>query len=129
MKKKSIVLPRCSRKFKAHLEQITAIPDFDDDDEEEEAAPAPQPVTSAQAAQPVAEQPAAPTQAAPSAATEPQRHTPPAQNNDLLTSQNMEATKVVDRDAIREKQAQAFQFADNTPSENRFGNLKFGQNK
>lgn len=91
--------------YKAHLEQITSIPDFDDDEPDEEV-----PVQTA------AEQPVENTTPAPQ----------PVQQE---TVQNMEATKVMNTDAIKEKQAQAFQFADSSPAENRFGNLKFGQNK
>lgn len=90
--------------YKAHLEQITAIPDFEEDEEEEE--------TPVQEVKP--EQPAA-------AAPQPQQKAEP---------DNMEATRVMDSTLRREKQAQAFPFSDSTSSsENKFGNLKFGQNK
>ncbi|MGN0608226.1 MAG: DivIVA domain-containing protein [Oscillospiraceae bacterium] len=90
--------------YKAHLEQITAIPDFDEDEEEEEA-----PVQEVKPEQPAA------------AAPQPQQK---------AEADNMEATRVMDSALRREKQAQAFPFADNTgSSENKFGNLKFGQNK
>lgn len=94
--------------YKSHLEQITSIPDFDDDDEEEEV-----PVQAEKAPeQPVAEQPAV---------KEPEPAPQP---------QNMEATRVMDSSLRRERQAQAFPFADtSSSSDSKFGNLKFGQNK
>lgn len=85
--------------YKQHLEQITAIPDYDDDEETEEA-PAPVPV-------PVKED-AAPEQPA----------------------QDMEATKVMDNPYKPEKSN--FPFDNSVASsktENKFGELKFGQNK
>lgn len=88
--------------YKSHLELITAIPDFDD--EEDEEAP-----VQAVAPQPVQEPQPAVQQQAP--------------------VQNMEATRVIDNSFKKEKQAQAFPFSDATSSENKFGNLKFGQNK
>ena len=87
--------------YKAHLEKITSIPDYDEPEEVAEEVPvqsAPQPVV-----HPV--------------------------DQEAVAKENMDATKVVDTNAIREKQAQAFQYAESTPTENRFGNLKFGQNK
>lgn len=94
--------------YKSHLEQITSIPDFDDDDEEEEV-----PVQAEKAPeQPVAEQ---------HAVNEPEPAPQP---------QNMEATRVMDSSLRRERQAQAFPFADTSnSSDSKFGNLKFGQNK
>ena len=94
--------------YKAHLEQITSIPDFDDEEDAVEETPVPAAV----------ETPAQPVPAPVSQAVQQEIH-----------EQNMEATKVMNTDAIKEKQAQAFQFADAAPTENRFGNLKFGQNK
>lgn len=93
--------------YKAHLEQITSIPDFDEDEEVEEEDDSVQEVKS--------EQPAA---------------SQVQQKTETDTQENMEATRVMDSTLRREKQAQAFPFADNTgSSENKFGNLKFGQNK
>ena len=89
--------------YKAHLEQITSIPEYDDEPEE--------------AVEEV------PVQAAP------QQSAPQPVQQEAVPQESMEATKVVDTNAIREKQAQAFQYAESTPTENRFGNLKFGQNK
>ena len=87
--------------YKSHLELITAIPDFDDEEEEAPVqAAAPQPV---QEPQPAIQQQA--------------------------PVQNMEATRVIDNSFRKEKQAQAFPFNDANSSENKFGNLKFGQNK
>lgn len=88
--------------YKSHLELITAIPDFDDEDEVEET----------------------PVQAAPQPVQEPQ----PAVQQEAPV-QNMEATRVIDNSFKKEKQAQAFPFGETTSSENKFGNLKFGQNK
>lgn len=90
--------------YKAHLEQITAIPDFENDEEEIEEVPIqpqqeePKPVSSEQEA--------------------------------IHAQQNMEATRVMESSLRREKQSQAFPFADTASnSESKFGNLKFGQNK
>ncbi|MBP1561567.1 MAG: DivIVA domain-containing protein [Oscillospiraceae bacterium] len=89
--------------YKQHLEQITAIPDFDDDEDEDEeevpvsAAPASEP---APAPQPV--------------------------------EQNMEATRVMENPFKQEKSASPFgdsAFAGASKTENKFGDLKFGQNK
>ena len=88
--------------YKSHLELITAIPDFDDEDEVEET----------------------PVQAAPQPVQEPQ----PAVQQEA-PAQNMEATRVIDNSFKKEKQAQAFPFGEAASSENKFGNLKFGQNK
>lgn len=91
--------------YKAHLEQITSIPDFEDYEEEEETA---------------AE---TPVQAAPE-----QPEVKPEPQPDV---RNMEATRVMDDSLKRDKQAQAFPFGDTSAasSESRFGNLKFGQHK
>ena len=86
--------------YKAHLEQITTIPEFEDDDEEAETAAAP-----------VEEKPVE------------QPKTEPA-------PVNMEATRVVETPLKREKTTAAFPFESNQSSgESKFGNLKFGQNK
>jgi len=90
--------------YKSHLEQITAIPEFDEDDEEEYTA---QPTA-------VPEQRPAPM--------------PPVQESAPV---NMEATRVVDTSSVKkDKASAAFSFDTPQPSgENKFGNLKFGQNK
>ena len=84
--------------YKQHLEQITAIPDFEDDEEAEETAA---PASSVQ-------EEAAPEQSA----------------------QDMEATKIMDNPYKPEKSN--FPFDNSVASvktENKFGELKFGQNK
>lgn len=86
--------------YKAHLEQITSIPEFEDEGEEEEA-PAPTAVEEKPAEQPKAEP--APV--------------------------NMEATRVVDTSSAKRERTN-FPFESNQSSgESKFGNLKFGQNK
>lgn len=85
--------------YKAHLEQITAIPEFEDDDEEADTAPAP-----------VEEKPVE------------QPKTEPA-------SVNMEATRVVDTPVKKEKAAAFPFESNQSSGESKFGNLKFGQNK
>ena len=86
--------------YKAHLEQITSIPEFEDEGEEEEA-PAPTAVEEKPAEQPKAEP--APV--------------------------NMEATRVVDTSSVKRERTN-FPFESNQSSgESKFGNLKFGQNK
>lgn len=86
--------------YKAHLEQITSIPEFEDEGEEEEA-PAPTAVEEKPAEQPKAEP--APV--------------------------NMEATRVVDTSSVKRERT-GFPFESNQSSgESKFGNLKFGQNK
>lgn len=92
--------------YKQHLEQITAIPDYDDDYEDE-----PDPVT--------------PTDAPVSA--------PVQQPVPMSEEQNMEATRVMENPYRQEKNP--FPFGDTTAAvgsaktENKFGELKFGQNK
>lgn len=86
--------------YKAHLEQITSIPEFEDEGEEEEA-PAPTAVEEKPSEQPKAEP--APV--------------------------NMEATRVVDTSSAKRERTN-FPFESNQSSgESKFGNLKFGQNK
>lgn len=86
--------------YKAHLEQITSIPEFEDEGEEEED-PAPTAVEEKPAEQPKAEP--APV--------------------------NMEATRVVDTSSAKRERTN-FPFESNQSSgESKFGNLKFGQNK
>lgn len=85
--------------YKAHLEQITSIPEFEDESEEE--APAPTAVEEKPAKQPKAEP--APV--------------------------NMEATRVVDTSSVkRERTGFPFE-SNQSSGESKFGNLKFGQNK
>lgn len=85
--------------YKAHLEQITSIPEFEDEGEEE--APAPTAVEEKPAEQPKAEP--APV--------------------------NMEATRVVDTSSVkRERTGFPFE-SNQSSGESKFGNLKFGQNK
>lgn len=85
--------------YKAHLEQITSIPEFEDESEDE--APTPTAVEEKPAEQPKAEP--APV--------------------------NMEATRVVDTSSVKRERT-GFPFESNQSSgENKFGNLKFGQNK
>ena len=85
--------------YKAHLEQITSIPEFEDESEEE--APAQTAVEEKPAEQPKAEP--APV--------------------------NMEATRVVDTSSVkRERTGFPFE-SNQSSGESKFGNLKFGQNK
>ncbi|MGN1303821.1 MAG: DivIVA domain-containing protein [Oscillospiraceae bacterium] len=87
--------------YKAHLEQITSIPEFEDEDEEEA--------------------PAAPTAVEEKPAEQPKVEPAPV---------NMEATRVVDTAVKKERTAAAFPFESNqSSSESKFGNLKFGNNK
>lgn len=85
--------------YKAHLEQITSIPEFEDESEEE--APTSTAVEEKPAGQPKAEP--APV--------------------------NMEATRVVDTSSVkRERTGFPFE-SNQSSGESKFGNLKFGQNK
>lgn len=85
--------------YKAHLEQITSIPEFEDEGEEE-AAPAPT----------VEEKPVEQPKAEPAPV-------------------NMEATRVVDTSSVkRERTGFPFE-SNQSSGESKFGNLKFGQNK
>lgn len=85
--------------YKAHLEQITSIPEFEDESEDE--APTPTAVEEKPAEQPKAEP--APV--------------------------NMEATRVVDTSSVkRERTGFPFE-SNQSSGESKFGNLKFGQNK
>ena len=91
--------------YKQHLEQITAIPDYDDDDEDEEIAE-----EVAEAIQEAEQEEAAPQTAA----------------------QDMEATKILDNPFKSEKTSFPFDNAvasGAARNENKFGDLKFGQNK
>lgn len=85
--------------YKAHLEQITSIPEFEDDDEEETAAPSA-----------VEEKPAEQPKTEPSPV-------------------NMEATRVVDTSVKRERSSAFPFESNQSSGESKFGNLKFGQNK
>ena len=94
--------------YKQHLEQITAIPDYDDDDDDEEiaeeVAEAIQEAVQAEAAAPVPQ----------------------------TAAQDMEATKVLDNPFKSEKTSFPFDNAvasGAARTENKFGDLKFGQNK
>ena len=91
--------------YKQHLEQITAIPDYDDEVEEQET------VSEEETPIPVAqEEVAAPQQEA----------------------QDMEATKVLENPVKTERTSFPFDtpISTSTPrNENKFGDLKFGQNK
>lgn len=89
--------------YKQHLEQITAIPDFDDDDD---------------TAEEIAIQEEEVAKVPPQTQTE---------------QQDMEATKVIDNSFKQEKN-NGFPFdnpvtAGSVKTENKFGDLKFGQNK
>lgn len=94
--------------YKAHLAQITSIPDYEEEEVEEAVEETP--------VQEVPEQPA------------PQ---PEVKQESAPAAQNMDATRVMDNSFKREKQAQAFPFGDTSTasSESKFGNLKFGQHK
>ncbi|MDE5577747.1 MAG: DivIVA domain-containing protein [Oscillospiraceae bacterium] len=114
--------------YKQHLEQITAIPEYEDDSEE---PPAPAPAAAAPAPAPApAPIPApAPVHAAapapvPAPASEPVHAAQP--------QQDFEATRVMDNPYRQEKTS--YPFDDpiaGTPknTESKFGELKFGQNK
>ena len=101
--------------YKQHLEQITAIPDYEDDSEDSAEAPAPAP------AAPVQQETPAPQ--AEASVPEPV----PAQ-----PEQNMEATRVMENPFKTEKNPFPFDEHVNVGSvraESKFGELKFGQNK
>lgn len=100
--------------YKQHLEQITAIPDYEDDSEE--SAEAPDPAAPVQQAAP-----------APQAAEAPAPEPAPAQ-----PEQSMEATRVMENPFKTEKNPFPFEEHVNVGSvraESKFGDLKFGQNK
>lgn len=108
--------------YKQHLEQITAIPDYEDDSEESrEPAPAPAAKVPAQASAPVPAPAPVPVQSEESPA-QPQ----PAQHD-------FEATRVMDNPYRQEKTS--YPFDDPIPAgtsknaESKFGELKFGHNK
>ena len=101
--------------YKQHLEQITAIPDYDDYDDEEEAT----------ASAPV--QPEAP---APQPEPQPQPAPEPEEK-----PRDMEATRIMDNPYRQQQEKPSFPFGDTAAavgaakSESKFGDLKFGQNK
>lgn len=111
--------------YKQHLEQITAIPEYEDDSEE---PPAPAPAAAAPAPAPAPTPAPAPVHApapapVPATASEPVHAQP---------QQDFEATRVMDNPYRQEKTA--YPFDDpiaGTPknTESKFGELKFGQNK
>lgn len=95
--------------YKQHLEQITAIPDFDDDDSEDaEEVP-----VQAAVRQP---QPEAPVQ---------QEQPEP----EPLPDENMEATRVMDNPFKQEKNPFPFDEPASVGTAGKFSDLKFGQNK
>ncbi|MDE6596242.1 MAG: hypothetical protein K2K44_09560, partial [Oscillospiraceae bacterium] len=101
--------------YKQHLEQITAIPDYEDDSEDSVEAPAPTP--------------AAPVQ---QAAPAPQVEEPAPEPVPAQPEQNMEATRVMENPFKTEKNPFPFDEHVNVGSvraESKFGELKFGQNK
>lgn len=101
--------------YKQHLEQITAIPDYEDDSEDSAEAPAPAP--------------AAPVQ---QAAPAPQAEEPAPEPVPVQPEQNMEATRVMENPFKTEKNPFPFDEHVNVGSvraESKFGELKFGQNK
>lgn len=102
--------------YKEHLNQITAIPDYDDDDSEnEEETPVQTVVRQPQPEAPVV-QPVQPEQIAPAAVPE----------------DNMESTRVIDNPFKSEKSSFPFDepaSVSASRTENKFGDLKFGQNK
>lgn len=108
--------------YKQHLEQITAIPDYEDDSEEpRDPAPAPAAKAPAQASAPVPAPAPVPVQS-----EEPQAQPQTAQHD-------FEATRVMDNPYRQEKTS--YPFDDPIPAgtsknaESKFGELKFGHNK
>lgn len=94
--------------YKQHLEQITAIPDFDDEDSEDAeeipvqaAVSQPQPEASVQQEQPEPE---------------------------TLPEENMEATRIMDNPFKQEKNPFPFDEPASVGTSSKFGDLKFGQN-
>lgn len=96
--------------YKQHLEQITAIPDFDDDEDSGDAEEVP---VQAAVRQP---QPEAPVQ---QELPEPEP----------LPEENMEATRVMDNPFKQEKNPFPFDEPASVGTAGKFENLKFGQNK
>ncbi len=94
--------------YKQHLEQITAMPDYDYEDEEEEAAVPEAPAVEEPAPEPAAEAPA------------------------YVPEESFEATRIMDNPYRQEKPAFPFGEAavpNTTKPESKFGELKFGHNK
>lgn len=114
--------------YKQHLEQITAIPDYEDDSEDSAEAPAP-----VQQAAPV--QQVAPVQQAPvqQEAPAPQEEAPaPEPVQQPQPEADMEATRILENPFKTEKNPFPFEEHVNVGSvraESKFGELKFGQNK
>lgn len=113
--------------YKQHLEQITAIPEYEDDTEE---TPPPAPVPAAAPA---------PAAAAPAPAPAPTR-VPPVQSEASVhaqpqqpTQSDIEATRVMDNPYRQEKTAYPFDdpitAGTSKNAESKFGELKFGHNK
>ena len=89
--------------YKQHLEQITAIPDYEDEDAEEEEVPV-------------------------AAETAPAQE----ETSQIYHEQNMEATRVMENPYRQEKPASPFgetPVPNAIKPENKFGELKFGHNK
>lgn len=102
--------------YKQHLEQITAIPDYDEEEEESETAP--ETKAEEDVSEAVAELESVPVKEPEAPAPQPE--------------QNMEATRVMENPYRQEKPS--FPFGEPAaPSaskmESKFGELKFGQNK
>jgi cell division initiation protein len=94
--------------YRAHLEQITAIPDFEEDDEDDISVPS-----------------------APAASEKPAETAAAAAEKAAEAARNMEATRVMDSAAAK-RNTSAFPFAESNTgsiSTEKYGNLKFGQNK
>lgn len=105
--------------YKQHLEQITAIPDYEDDSEDSAEVPVQQ----------AAPAPAAPVQQAAPAF---QDEEPAPEPVPVQPEQNMEATRVMENPFKTEKNSFPFDEHVNVGSvraESKFGELKFGQNK
>ena len=101
--------------YKQHLEQITAIPDYEDDSEDSAEAPAPAPAAPVQQETPA-----------------PQAEAPVPEPVPAQPEQNMEATRVMENPFKTEKNPFPFDEHVNVGSvraESKFGELKFGQNK
>ena len=104
--------------YKQHLEQITAIPDYDDEEEEEPAA------EPAQAAEQEA------VQTAEAAPPQQEQHAPAAQ----AEVQDTEATRVMENPYRQQQETSRYPFDDTSAAgtvkaESKFGELKFGRNK
>lgn len=105
--------------YKQHLEQITAIPDYDDEEEEEEAAAEPDQAAEQEAVQTAEE--AAPQQ---------EQQAPAVQ----AEVQDTEATRVMENPYRQQQETSRYPFEDTSAAgtlkaESKFGELKFGRNK